>query len=67
MTALLWAIEEVSNIFGLKLKKGKCQQISYRKCTNIKHKDGTKVPKTDIAIYSNSLLPEKANPRLEII
>ena len=63
----MWAIEEVSNIFGLKLNKGKCQQISYRRSSNIKFKGGALVPKTDIAEYFGSLLHEKATPRPEVV
>ena len=67
MKALLWAIEDVSNIFGLKLNKGKCQQISCKPSRNIMFKDGTTVPQVNTAEYLGSLLHDEANPRPEII
>ena len=66
MEALLWAIEDVSKIFGLSLNESECQQKSYRKSSNILFKDGTKAPKTDTVEYLGSLLREKASPRPEI-
>ena len=66
MEALLWAIEDVFEIFGLKLNKGKCQLIAGKERI-IRFKDGTRVTQTSTAIYLGSLLHQTANPRPEII
>jgi hypothetical protein len=66
MEALLWVIEDVSEMFGLKLNKSKCPLISEKQRT-AKFKDGTVAPQTSTALYLGTLLHQTANPRPEII
>lgn len=54
--ALLWAVEEVSCIFGLRLNKKKCQIISTGKSPPIKFLDGTLVPEVTEAEYLRGIL-----------
>ena len=67
MRTLLLAIEEVSEAFGLRLNKDKCQQMSVGKTKDILFKDGTAVPRTTMAEYLGGILQEKADPRMEIL
>ena len=72
MEALLWSIEDISEVFGLKLNRVKCQQISIMYKTGeytsrqIKFKNGENVPRTSSATYLGSILNEKTDPRQEI-
>ena len=67
MNALLIAIEEVSEAFGLNLNKDKCLQMSVGNTRDILFKDGTPVPRTTTAEYLGGILHEKADPRTEIL
>ena len=70
--ALVWAIEDVSGLFGLRLNKAKCQQISIRYKNNtdttrkIRFKDLTFLETADSTIYLGSNINERVNPRAEI-
>ena len=67
MQTLLRSIEEISDAFGLKLSQGKCQQMSVGTINDIKFKDETTVPRTELAEYFGALLHHKADPRKEIL
>ena len=69
--ALLWAVEEVSGIFGLKLNKKKCLVIAVEERIagqhiKIKFLDGTILPEESQAEYLGGILDSKANPKAEI-
>ena len=64
MEALLWAVEEVSGIFGLKLNRKKCSQISIRETRPIKFKNGEEMNIVDTAEYLGSLF-NKEKPRAD--
>ena len=61
MDSLLWAVEAVSGVFGLKLNRGKCQKISVRSTNDIEFRDETKVPTSSKAEYLGSCLNSKEN------
>ena len=63
MESLLWSIEDISEIFGLNLNEGKCQQISVGKSKNIRFRQLNKVTKVSTAEYLGSLLQEKNKPQ----
>ena len=56
MESLLWAIEDISEVFGLKLNRGKCQQISVNYARPIHFKNGDTVKKVETATCLGSLL-----------
>ena len=64
--ALLWAVEEVSETFGLALNKKKCQKISVKKSGQIKFLDGTTVPEVSEAEYLGGILTEGVDTRKEV-
>ena len=67
LTAILHAIERVSEVFGLNLNKEKCRQLSYKgRAKRIKFLDGTEVPQEDTVEYLGTILHIEANPRPEI-
>ena len=66
METLLWAVEEVSGIFGLKLNRKKCNQISIRETRPIKFKNGEELQIVNTTEYLGSLFNKEANPRIEI-
>ena len=66
MQALLWAVEDVSGVFGLNLNKGKCQQISTGVTKTIRFKDRTKVTKVEVAEYLGGLLHCQAKQKPEV-
>ena len=69
MEALLHAVEDVSEIFGLNLNRSKCRQLSWKgRVRSVKFRDGeTEVIKEDVVEYLGTLLEKEANPRPEII
>ena len=68
MTALLHAVERVSEIFGLNLNKDKCRQLSYKgRAKQIYFRNGQKVPQEETVEYLGTLLHFRANPRPEIL
>ena len=66
MEALLWAVEDVSGTFGLKLNKKKCVQLSILETRPIRFKNGDHMKIAESAEYLGSLFNDEANPRMEI-
>ena len=63
---LLWAVECVSEVFGLKLNRGKCEKISVGGTGKVNFMDGTAVPETTKAEYLGGILNARADPRVEV-
>ena len=64
--SLLWAVEDVSRVFGLKLNKKKCIQMSIGHTMPIKFKDDTEIQQVTTAEYLGSVFNDEADPRTEI-
>ena len=66
LDTLLWAVECVSGAYGLKLNRGKCQQISINKAQQVYFWDGTAVPVASKAEYLGGVLNTKTDPCMEV-
>ena len=66
MQALLWAVEDVSGVFGLNINTGKCQQISTGLTKTIRFKDRTKVTKVEVAEYLGGVLHHQVKQKPEV-
>ena len=64
--ALLWAVECGSGAFGLKLNRGKCQQLSINRAHQVYFWDGNAVPVVNKAEYLGGMLNTKADPSMEV-
>ena len=64
--ALLWAVEEVSGIFGLLLNKRKCQKTSVNEAGQIKFLDGTTVPEATETEYLGGIITSDMSCKKEV-
>lgn len=63
---LLWAVEEVSGVFGIILNKKKCQQISVNETGQIQFTVGIPVPEATEAEYLGGILTSDMSCKKEV-
>ena len=63
---LLWAVEEVSQVYGLRLNRTKCASISLKGTREIMFSNGELVPQEDNAEYLGVMMNATADPVVEV-